>query len=126
MTSEEVMNESIQSNQLIPKEVLQDIIQENKNLPSSIIAEIPMVKAAIEYLFDVKVKKVNTNHLPKKKKRVGKFSGYKPQNKKAIVTLAENDTINLFFISLEKNICIGQILLCGDGDGPITLGLKGE
>ena len=43
-----------------------------------------------------KVKKVNTNHLPKKKKRVGKFSGYKPQNKKAIVTLAENDTINLF------------------------------
>jgi len=25
------------------------------------------VKAAIEYLFDVKVKKVNTNHLPKKK-----------------------------------------------------------
>ena len=51
MTSEEVMNESIQSNQLIPKEVLQDIIQENKNLPSSIIAEIPMVKAAIEYNF---------------------------------------------------------------------------
>ena len=51
MTSEEVMNEMIQANQLIPKEVLQDIIQENKNLPSSVIAEIPMVKAAIEYNF---------------------------------------------------------------------------
>ena len=51
MTSEEVMNEMIQSNQLIPKEVLQDIIQENKNLPSAVIAEIPMVKAAIEYNF---------------------------------------------------------------------------
>mgnify|MGYP006098668593 FL=1 len=54
------------------------------------------IKFAIEYLFDVKVKKVNTSHLPKKKKRVGKYVGWKPQNKKAIVTLVENDTINLF------------------------------
>jgi len=54
------------------------------------------IKAAIEYLFDVKVKKVNTNNLPRKKKRVGKYSGYKSLNKKAIVTLVENDTINLF------------------------------
>nr|WAJ57516.1 ribosomal protein L23 [Actinocyclus sp. (in: diatoms)] len=54
------------------------------------------IKFAIEYLFDVKVTKVNTSHLPKKKKRVGKYIGWKPQNKKAIVTLAENDTINLF------------------------------
>lgn len=54
------------------------------------------IKFAIEYLFDVKVKKVNTSNLPKKKKRVGKYIGWKPQNKKAIVTLIENDTINLF------------------------------
>jgi len=54
------------------------------------------IKSAIEYLFDVKVKKVNTSHLPKKKKRVGKYVGWKPQNKIAIVTLVENDTINLF------------------------------
>ena len=51
MTSEEVINEMIQSNQLIPKGVLVDILQENKNLPTSIIAEIPMVKEAIEYNF---------------------------------------------------------------------------
>ena len=51
MTSEEVINEMIQSNQLIPKEVLVDILQENKNLPTSVIAEIPMVKEAIEYNF---------------------------------------------------------------------------
>jgi large subunit ribosomal protein L23 len=44
----------------------------------------------------VKVKKVNTSNLPKKKKRVGKYIGWKPQNKKAIVTLIESDTINLF------------------------------
>jgi large subunit ribosomal protein L23 len=54
------------------------------------------IKAAIEYLFDVKVTKVNSCRLPRKKKRVGKYIGWKPQYKKAIVTLAEGDTINLF------------------------------
>nr|YP_010595087.1 ribosomal protein L23 [Paralia sulcata]WAJ57822.1 ribosomal protein L23 [Paralia sulcata] len=54
------------------------------------------IKAAIEYLFNVKVIKINTCHLPKKKKRVGKYVGWKSQYKKAIVTLAEGDTINLF------------------------------
>lgn len=54
------------------------------------------IKTAIEYLFNVKVVKVNTCHLPKKKKRVGKYLVDKPKYKKAIVTLAEGDTINLF------------------------------
>jgi large subunit ribosomal protein L23 len=54
------------------------------------------IKNAIEYLFDVTVKKVNTSHLPKKKKRVGKYNGWKPQNKKAVVTLVKNNRINLF------------------------------
>ena len=54
------------------------------------------IKAAIEYLFKVKVIKVNTCHLPRKKKRVGKYIGWKPQYKKAIVSLAEGDVINLF------------------------------
>jgi large subunit ribosomal protein L23 len=54
------------------------------------------IKAAIEYLFQVKVIKVNTSHLPRKKKRVGKYIGWKPQYKKAIVTLSEGDVINLF------------------------------
>jgi len=54
------------------------------------------IKNAIEYLFDVKVKKVNTSHLPKRKRRVGKYVGWQSQNKKAVVTLVENNTINLF------------------------------
>ena len=54
------------------------------------------VKTAIEYLFNVKVIKINTCRLPRKKKRVGKYIGWKPQYKKAIVTLSEGDTINLF------------------------------
>ena len=32
----------------------------------------------------------------RKKKRVGKYIGWKPQYKKAIVTLSEGDVINLF------------------------------
>ncbi len=54
------------------------------------------IKNAIEYLFNVKVLKVNTCRLPRKKKRVGKYIGWKPQYKKAIVSLAEGDVINLF------------------------------
>ena len=54
------------------------------------------IKAAIEYLFNVKVIKINTCHLPKKKRRVGKYLGWKSQYKKAIITLADGDTINLF------------------------------
>jgi len=54
------------------------------------------IKAAIESLFSVKVIKVNTCRLPRKKKRVGKYIGWKPQYKKAIVTLSEGDVINLF------------------------------
>ncbi len=54
------------------------------------------IKTVIEYLFNVKVLKVNTCRLPRKKKRVGKYIGWKPQYKKAIVTLSEGDVINLF------------------------------
>lgn len=54
------------------------------------------IKEAIENLFGVKVTKVNTCRLPRKKKRVGKYIGWKPQYKKAVVTLSEGDVINLF------------------------------
>jgi large subunit ribosomal protein L23 len=54
------------------------------------------IKAVIEYLFNVKVIKVNTSRLPPKQKRVGKYIGWKPEYKKVIVTLSEGDVINLF------------------------------
>lgn len=53
----------------------------------------PEIKAAIEGLFSVKVTKVNTLRPPRKKKRVGKFIGYKPLYKRAIVTLAADDSL---------------------------------
>jgi large subunit ribosomal protein L23 len=56
----------------------------------------PEIKAAVESLFDVKVISVNTVLPPRKKRRVGKFMGYKPQYKRAIVTLAEGNSITLF------------------------------
>jgi large subunit ribosomal protein L23 len=56
----------------------------------------PQIKQAIELLFDVKVLSVNTAHRPPKKRRVGKFLGYKAHVKRAIVTLQEGDSIPLF------------------------------
>ncbi|BDA69128.1 50S ribosomal protein L23 [Dulcicalothrix desertica PCC 7102] len=49
------------------------------------------IREAIESLFDVKVVKVNTANPPRKKRRVGKFVGYKPHYKRAIVTVAPGD-----------------------------------
>lgn len=54
------------------------------------------IKEAIEKLFNVRILKVNTFNLPRKKKRVGKYVGWTSQYKKAIVTLADGYIINLF------------------------------
>lgn len=54
------------------------------------------IKRAIELLYSVKVTKVNTSQLAKKTRRVGKYLGWKPKYKKAIITLSEGDRINLF------------------------------
>lgn len=54
------------------------------------------IKAAIEQLFEVKVLRVRTMRMPRKTRRVGKFSGRKPEWKKAIVQLAEGQTIEFF------------------------------
>ncbi len=54
------------------------------------------IKAAIEELFSVKVTAVNTYNPPKKSRRVGRFLGFRPQYKRAVVTLAAGDTITLF------------------------------
>lgn len=60
-------------------------------------AKKPEIRAAIESLFEVKVVKVNTMNQPRKKRRVGQSIGYKPRYKKAIVTLAEGDSLQSIF-----------------------------
>lgn len=54
------------------------------------------IKKAIETIFKVKIVNINTSHEPRKKRKVGRFSGYKKHYKKAIVTLSSNSSINLF------------------------------
>ena len=54
------------------------------------------IKYAVEELFDVKVISVNTSLLPVRKRRVGKFIGTKARYKRAIVTLAPENSITLF------------------------------
>ena len=54
------------------------------------------VKKAIEYTFNVKVKKINTLNIPIKVRKVGKFTGTTKQYKKAIIKLHNNYKINLF------------------------------
>ena len=54
------------------------------------------IKTAVEKLFDVKVIAVNTSCQPAKKRRVGKFIGKKAQRKRAVVTLAPENSITFF------------------------------
>ena len=54
------------------------------------------VRRAVEELFNVDVLDVHTMRMPRKTRRVGKFVGRKPEWKKAIVRLAEGQTIEFF------------------------------
>jgi large subunit ribosomal protein L23 len=54
------------------------------------------IKAAIESLFGVKVTGVWTSQQRGKPRRVGSASGLRPRWKKAIVTLKQGDTIEIF------------------------------
>lgn len=54
------------------------------------------IAAAIEELFEVHVIDVRTMRMQGKKKRLGRNLGRKPSWKKAIVTLAEDDTVDFF------------------------------
>ncbi len=53
------------------------------------------IKSAIEKLFNVKVRKIQTLNIKPKKKRVGRYSGMTNRAKKAIVTLEEGQTISI-------------------------------
>jgi len=56
----------------------------------------PQIKKAIEKIFSVNVESVNTVVVKGKKKRVGKYAGYRPDWKKAIVKLQTGQTIARF------------------------------
>ncbi len=58
------------------------------------------VKAAIEEIFGVEVAKVNIMNYDGKLKRMGRFAGYTPSYKKAIVTLTPDSKEIEFFQGL--------------------------
>ncbi len=61
----------------------------------AIDATKPQIKAAVEALFDVKVKKVNTLRQEGKVKRFRGVTGKRAEYKKAMVTLAEGNSIDV-------------------------------
>ena len=54
------------------------------------------IKRAVEEIFNVKVKDVKTIVVHGKVKRMGVFRGKRPDWKKAVVTLGEGQSIDLF------------------------------
>ena len=58
------------------------------------------IKDAVEKIFGVKVKKVNTLRYDGKTKRMGRYEGKRAQYKKAVVTLTDNSKAIEFFESL--------------------------
>lgn len=59
------------------------------------------IKSAIEKVFNVEVKKVNTINMYGKEKRMGVHIGRRPSWKKAIVTLTEDSEGIEFFEGME-------------------------
>ncbi|MDJ1173493.1 50S ribosomal protein L23 [Roseofilum capinflatum] len=100
-----VSNKTISTNRALPDLIRRPIVTEKGTRlleDNKYVFEVlpqatkPEIKAAIESLFEVKVTQVNTYRSPRKKRRVGRFSGYKAQYKRAIVTLSPDDQITLF------------------------------
>lgn len=54
------------------------------------------VKEAIEKIFKVNVVSVNIVNVRKKDRKVGKYSGFRPAVRKAIVTLQAGQTLDVF------------------------------
>jgi large subunit ribosomal protein L23 len=56
------------------------------------------IKKAVEAIFQVNVLSVNTINMRRKFKRMGKYEGYRPAYKKAIVEIAEGQRIDAFTV----------------------------
>ena len=54
------------------------------------------IRLAVEEIFEVKVRKVNTINRKGKKRRYGYKIGKRPDSKRAVVTLADGDSIDIF------------------------------
>ena len=81
----------------IVTEKTSDMMKDNKyTFQVAIGANKTEIRQAIEAIFNVKVVNVNTIRAMGKTKRMGKYEGKRSDYKKAIVKLAEGNTIPLF------------------------------
>ena len=55
----------------------------------------PQIKSIIESLYNVKIISIQTCCPPKRKKRFGKFEGYKTEYKKAIIKIQPYQSIQI-------------------------------
>lgn len=81
----------------IVTEKTSDMMKDNKyTFQVAMGANKTEIRQAIEDIFSVKVVNVNTIRVLGKTKRMGKYEGKRSDYKKAIVKLAEGNTIPLF------------------------------
>ena len=81
----------------IVTEKTSDMMKDNKyTFQVAMGANKTEIRQAIEAIFNVKVVNVNTIRVLGKTKRMGKYEGKRSDYKKAIVKLAEGNTIPLF------------------------------
>ncbi|TPE58017.1 50S ribosomal protein L23 [[Mycoplasma] falconis] len=76
-----------------------EIARSNNNVYTFVVdrrANKVEIRKAIEFIFDVKVLKVNIANYDKKPARLGKFVGFKSAYKKAIVSLDPTSKIVIF------------------------------
>ena len=60
----------------------------------------PEIADAVEKLFNVKVDSVRIINLPRKKRRMGRYQGYRPGYKKALVKLKKGEKMIEYFDNL--------------------------
>ncbi|MGM9941334.1 MAG: 50S ribosomal protein L23 [Bulleidia sp.] len=74
-------------------------LQETENKVTFVVAKNAnkvAIKQAIQEIYNIKPVAVNTINVHPKKKRVGRFTGMTSAYKKAVVTLPEGQTIELY------------------------------
>ncbi|NLN20083.1 MAG: 50S ribosomal protein L23 [Firmicutes bacterium] len=82
---------------VITEKTMTDLLPLNKyTFEVDVRANKSQIRDAIEELFGVKVVAVNTMRCRGKLRRMGRFQGRRPERKKAIVTLREGDSIEIF------------------------------
>lgn len=96
-----VSKATVKSYDCIVKPILSEETMKNMETLNKITVQVNKnsnkieIKNAFEAIFGVKVKQVNVSNVRAKDKRVGKYSGKTSSYKKAVITLAEGQSLDL-------------------------------